>query len=181
MRKATLGLFLCLAVLFVPCISFAQTAPASPVQHFVISGSAAAFGGNGTASIASSGVQLTSSVSVAYEFISNPADSSKPKIGSGLVNYTRSAASFLPAKVRSKLLFDLTNYNVTFQAGAGRESLAGPIVGGPRTYHVIGNFGIYGGYPLPGGHTQVGIGPKFIVGPTGTTVIKMAGNLVFTF
>lgn len=156
----------------------AQTTP--PVQHFVISASSATFGSNGSTSIATSGIQLTNDVSVVYEFISNPADSTKPRVGSGLVNYTRSASSFVPAKIRSKLLFDLTNYVVTFQAGAGVESFYNG-VGVPRSDHVIGNFGLYGGYPMPGGHTTISVGPKFIVGPQGTTVIKLAGNLVFHF
>jgi hypothetical protein len=161
--------------------SFAQ-APAMAPQHFVMSGSAASYGGNGAAAIASSGIQLTTNVSAVYEFISNPQDSSKPRVGSGVVNYTRSAASFVPASLKSKLLIDLTNYNVTFQAGAGRESLASAVVGASRTTHVVGNFGVFGGYPLPGGHTQIGMGYKFIVGPAGANVIKVpTGNLVFTF
>jgi len=162
-------------------VALAQTpAPAPAIQHFVISGSAANFGGNGAASIASSGFQLTQNVSLVYEFISNPNDSSKPRVGSGLANYSRQASDFLPAKVKSKLLIDLSNYIITFQAGAGRESLAP--VNGSRPTHVVGNFGIYGGRPLPGGHTQLGCGYKFIVGPGGATLVKVpVGNLTFTF
>jgi hypothetical protein len=164
--------------LLVAGVAMAQT----PVQHFSISGSAASFGGNNAVAIASGGVQLTPSVSVALESISNPTDSSKPRVYSGVVNYTRSAASFLPAKVRAKLLFDLTNYNVNFQAGAGKESFAAAVVGGPRTSHVVGNFGVYGYYAMPGGHSQIGLGYKYLLGPGGSTLIKIpVGTLNFTF
>lgn len=174
-------LALFLVILAVPVISFGQT-PAPSVQHFVVSGSAANFGGNGAASIASSGIQLTQGISLVYEFISNPNDSSKPRVGSGLANYSRQASDFVPAKLRSKLLIDLSNYIVTFQAGAGRQSDAATVPGGSRSTHVVGNFGIYGGRPLPGGHTQLGCGYKFILGPGGATLVKIpVGNLTFTF
>jgi hypothetical protein len=164
-------------------LAAAQTTPA-PVQHFVMSGSAASFGGGSNmVAIASGGIQLTTNISVVGETISNPMDSSKPRVGSGLVNYTRSAASFVPARVRAKLLVDLTNYNVTFQAGAGRESFAPKVLGGPRTGNIVGNFGIFGSYPMPGGHSQLGLGYKFILNPAnGNTVVKIpVGTLNFTF
>ena len=51
----------------------------------------------------------------------------------------------------------------------------------PREKHLIGNFGIYCGYPLPGGHTQVGVGYKFLLGPQLAVIKVPVGNLVFTF
>src|SRR5207302_4994003 len=105
-------------------------------------------------------------LSVAYEFISNPSDSSKTRVGSGLANYTFALASVVPSSLKKKLLIDLTNYNLTLQAGAGVESLSNGI-GNPRIKHVVGNFGIFPSYPLPGGHAQIGAGPKWIVGPQG--------------
>lgn len=162
----------------------AQTTPTpNPTQYFVASTTAGSFGGNAVA-IASLGAQIvgqpTTAVSLTSEFISNPNDSSKPHIGSGLVDVTKPASSFLPAAIKSKLLIDFSNYNLTFQAGAGVESLSNG-VSLPRTKHIVGNFGIYGSYPLPGGHTQVGIGYKWIVGPGGGTVKVPMGNLSFTF
>jgi hypothetical protein len=161
---------------------FAQT-PVPPTQHFVMSTMAGSYGGS-TVSIAATGIQLIQqpsyAVSVAYEFISNPADSSKPRVGSGIANVTVPASKFVPAAVRSKLLVDLSNYNVTFQGGAGRESVSNG-VGLPRTSSTVGNFGIFGSYPLPGGHVQVGVGYKWITGSQGGLIKVPAGQLNFTF
>jgi hypothetical protein len=145
-------------------------------QHFVVSASA----DGQPASIMSTGFQLTSNVSLAYEYISNPSDSSKPRYGSGVANYTREVASFLPSKIKSKLLIDTTKYLVTFQAGAGRESLAGAKLGDPRVSHIIGNFGIYGSRPVAN-NVQLGLGYKFIWGPHSAIVKVPVGNLTFTF
>lgn len=177
MRTKFINLLLLVALFFLLCGVAEAQAP--PTEHFVASTTAGSFNGQPVA-IASLGTQLTSNVSVAYEFISNPNDSSKPRIGSGVANYTTALSTFFPKSLKSKLLIDLTNYNLTFQAGAGRESLSNG-VSLPRTYHIVGNFGIYGSYPLPGGHTQIGMGYKFIVGPAGGLVKVPAGNLTFTF
>lgn len=163
------ALFLGLAV-----ACFGQTA--APTQHFVISGSAS----GQPASISSMGIQVTKSVSLAYEFIVNPNDSSKPRYGSGVANYTVGADYFLPKSLKSKLLIDPSNYLITFQAGAGRESLAGAKVGAPRVSHIIGNFGIYGGKPVAP-HAQLGVGYKFIVGPHSQLIKVPVGTLNFTF
>lgn len=161
--------------------ALAQDSGNPPVQHFVISGSAAGYeNGKYAVSIASTGFQLTQNVSLAYEFISNPSDSSKPRFGSGVANYTRQLSSFVPAKLQKKLLVDTSNYLVTFQAGAGRESDAGATVGASRTSHIVGNFGIYGGRQVAP-HAQLGLGYKFIVGPHLTTIKIPVGNLTFTF
>lgn len=170
-----------LAVFLLSAVSlFAQT---PPTQHFIMSTMGGSFGGSAV-SIAATGVQLVQqpsyAVSVAYEFISNPADSSKPRVGSGITNVTVSAATFVPAAVKSKLLVDLTNYNVTFQGGAGKESVSNG-VGLSRTGHLVGNFGVFGSYPLPGGHVQFGLGYKWITGAQGGLVHVPAGQLNFTF
>lgn len=163
-------------------VASAQT-PAPPVQHFVTSTMYGNYGGNSVA-IASQGVQLVSqpntAVSVSYEFISNPADSSKPRIGSGVANVTAPLSAFVPKAIKSKLLIDTTNYNVTFQGGAGVQSLSNG-VGLPRTDHIVGNFAIYGSYPLPGGHVQVGVGYKWLVGGAGGTIKVPVGQLNFVF
>lgn len=170
-------------VLLLVAVSVQAQTNAVPVQHFVMSTTAGSYGGSAVA-IVSTGVQLIQqpsyAVSVAYEFISNPNDSSKPRIGSGVANYTRSLSSFLPASLKSKLVIDTTNYNITFQGGGGRESISNG-VSLPRTYSTVGNFAIYGSRPLPGGHTQVGIGYKWIVGAHGGLVKVPTGQLNFTF
>jgi hypothetical protein len=170
-----------IVLLFALCSpGMAQT---PPTQHFVMSTMGGSYGGS-TVSIAATGVQLVQqpnyAVSVAYEFISNPADSSKPRVGSGIANVTVSASKFVPLAVRSKLLIDLTNYNVTFQGGAGRESVSNG-AGVSRTSSTVGNFGIFGSYPLPGGHVQFGLGYKWITGAQGGLVHVPAGQLNFTF
>lgn len=152
---------------------------APPVQHFVVSTTAGSFEGSAVA-IATLGTQITPEVSVAYEFISNPADSSKPHIGSGVANYTLQLSRIVPAKIRSKLLIDLSNYNLTFQAGAGVESLFNG-AGTSRKSHIVGNFGLYPSYPLPGGHSQISGGIKWIVGPQGGLVKVPSATLNFTF
>lgn len=177
MKTRIINLFLLVLLFF--CLggsAMAQT-PAPPLQHFVISGSAS----GQPASISSVGFQLTSNVSLAYEYIVNPTDSSKPRYGSGVANYTFSAASLVPKSIKAKLLVDLSNYNVTLQAGAGKESLSNATAGGPRVSHIIGNFGAYGSYPMPGGHSQIGLGYKFIVGPQSQVIKVPVGTLTFTF
>lgn len=169
---AVLVLFLGLAV-----ASFGQDVP--PTQHFVISGSVAGYKGTDAVSIASTGFQLTKNVSLAYEQIFNAADSSQARYYSGVANYTREVSSLIPAKLKSKIVFDTSNYLVTFQAGAGRESLAG-VAGGPRSSHIVGNFGIYGGRQVAA-HAQLGAGYKFIVGPSFALIKVPVGNLNFTF
>lgn len=157
----------------------AQTAPAPstpPVQHFIISGSAS----GQPAALASAGFQLTSSISLAYEYIQNPNDHTRPRVGSGVANYTVQAASFLPKSLKSKLLIDPTNYLVTFQGGVGRESLPGATPSANRITHMVGNFGIYGGKQLSD-HTQIGFGYKWIIGPQGQGIKVPVGNLNFTF
>jgi hypothetical protein len=168
---------LILTALAVVAISLGCTvANAQTTQHFVVSASSS----GQPAAIASTGFQLTTNVSLAYEYISNPNDSTKPRYGSGVANYTRQVSSFLPAKLKAKLLVDTTNYLVTFQAGAGRESLPGAKIGDPRVSHVIGNFGIYGGRPVAP-HAQLGVGYKFLLGPHSQLVKVPVGTLNFTF
>ena len=176
-------LLLLLASLGIPVLALGQTPAPVPVQHFVISTMAGNYGGNAV-SIASTGTQLyqgaNKAVSVSYEYISNPDDPTQTRVGSGVANYTFQASSIFPASFRSKLLIDLTNYNITLQAGGGVESIFKG-AGNARAQHVVGDFGIFGSYPLPGGHTQIGLGAKYIVGPQGGLVKVPVGQLNFTF
>src|SRR5258708_6410590 len=98
-------------------------ASAQTTQHFVISATAVAYGDQkGTTAVSEEGTgfQITSNFSVAYARISNPTDSKAPIYNLGAVNYTRELGSLLPAKVKTSLVFDTTNWLVTFQGGAGK-------------------------------------------------------------
>src|SRR5258708_39568983 len=102
----------------------AQTpTPAPATQHFVISATAVAYGDQkGTTAVSEEGTgfQITSNFSVAYARISNPTDSKAPVYNLGAVNYTRELGSLLPTKLKTSLVFDTTNWLVTFQGGAGK-------------------------------------------------------------
>lgn len=161
----------------------AQAQTPAPTQPFVLATAGGTFNGN-PVTIASAGVQLTAqnpvAVAAAYEYIFNPGDSTQPHVGVGVVDATFSLASIFPAKLKSKLLVDLTNYNLTLQAGAGVKSTFNGI-GVPRVQHIVGDFGVSPSYPLPGGHVQVAPLYQLIVGPRGKTDRVMGGTLNFTF
>ena len=120
---------LAVLVLFCSSAGFSQTpAPEPVVQHFVISVSAANYNGQGGSqaeSIAGTAVQLTKNLSVGYNQIFNPADSTQPKYKLGVANYTRELHDLLGAKLSSKFIFDTTRLLVTFQAGAGKVNYEG--------------------------------------------------------
>lgn len=108
----------------------AQTSlpPTPPIQHFVISADAAGYGGqSGTQAIAiaSAGVQLTEYISVFYTNISNPTDSTQPRYHLADVNVAYELGDLLPGSLRRKLVFDTTNYIVTFQGSAGKFTAPG--------------------------------------------------------
>ena len=123
-----------LAVIFalIPSALFAQTPapapkPAPAVQHFVISVNAAGYNGQKgmqATTIAGTALQLTTNLSVGYEQIFNPSDSTQPKYRMGVANYTRELKSLLCTRLSSKLVFDSSNILVTFQGGAGKVTFA---------------------------------------------------------
>jgi len=127
--KAITRLVLLTAVsLFCWPLVFGQTT--TPLtQHFVISATSASYTGTGSGAqavaILSTGFQVTQNVSVAYDRISNPNDTKQPIFNLGDFNYTRELASLLPASLRSKLVFDTTNWLVTFQASGGKVTGVG--------------------------------------------------------
>jgi len=108
-------------------VASAQTA-APPVQHFVISATTASYNagsGANAVAIVSTGFQLTTNVSVAYDRVSNPADSKQPILNLGDFNYTRELRALLGSKLSSKLAFDSSNWLVTFQGSAGKATAPG--------------------------------------------------------
>lgn len=161
--------------------TMAQTTP--PTQPFVLSTSGGTFNGQ-PVTIASAGVQLTAekpvAVAVGYQYIFNPSDSTQPHFGGGVTDTTFSLASIVPQAIKSKLLVDLTNYNLTLIAGAGVKSTFNGI-GLPRTQHVVGDFGLSPTYPIPGGHVQVAPLYQILLGPHHKTDRVLGGTLNFTF
>lgn len=117
------GLFLCWSV-----SAFAQTVAPTPTQHFVISANASGYGGaKGTqaVSLAGAAFQVTKDVSAGYLQVFNPTDSTQPKYHLGVLNYTRELRALIGSKLSSKLVFDTTNWLVTFQGGAGKVNYEG--------------------------------------------------------
>lgn len=161
-------------LLLVSSSAFAQSAP--PVQHFVIStASAGTSSTNGmqAVAVAGAGFQLTADVSVAYGRISNPTDSKKPIYNLGDLNYTRQLRALLGSKVSSKLVFDTTNWLVTFQASAGK-------VTGVGFNRIAEGGGLYLTRPVAN-NVAVTTGYRLLHG-AGTSLIKVPTvGLNFTF
>ena len=155
-------------------VAQAQTTAEPPVQHFIVGGNAA----SGPVSVAYGGVQLTPKISALYLYSANPNDPGQTRVGAGVFHYSDQLSSFLPGKLKKALLVDTTNYILTFEAGAGKESIANP--NGPRISHIVGQFGIFGG-KVVGPHTQLGGGYTFTLGPEAQLVKVPVGGLTFTF
>lgn len=167
--KLLIVLFCAFAVLLLPVGASAQ-------QHFVINGNAAGYGGaSGTQAVAieGAGFQVTSNVSVAYGRISNPADSKQPIYNLGDLNYTRELASLLGKKLTSKLVFDSTNWLVTFQASAGK-------VTGPGFNRIAEGGGVYLSRPVAN-NVAMTCGIRVLHG-AGTSIVKVPTvGMSFTF
>lgn len=115
-----------IAVMFSLALAMGSLAQTS--QHFIVNANAAGYGdqkGTSAVSEVGTGFQVTKDFSVAYARISNPTDSKAPVYNMGAVNYTRELKSLLGSKLTSKLVFDTSNYLVTFQAGAGKVTYEG--------------------------------------------------------
>lgn len=171
MRNFIARLFIAVLVLASAC--FGQTAP---TQHFVISANAAntysGTVGNQPVSIVSAGFQVTKDLSVAYTRISNPADGTKPVYNMADANYTRELATLLPKSLTSKLVFDATNYLVTFQASAGKAN-------SPTFNRIAAGAGIYLARPVAN-NAQLTFGYRFLM--PGNVLVKVpSAGITFTF
>lgn len=106
-----------------------STPPSEPTVSLInISGSASGFGGQqGTqpASIVAAGLQLTKTVSVAYEQINVSSGGADPRFKLGLVNYSNTLDKYLGKKLSSKFTFDSSNLVLTVGVGGGRCNFAG--------------------------------------------------------
>lgn len=179
----------CLALLL-SAVSFAQaTGAAAPaptpepaIQHFVISVSAANYNGakgSQPESIAGTALQLTSNLSVGYNQIFNPADSTQPKYRLGVVNYSRELHDLLGSKLSSKFIFDTTRLIVTFQAGAGKVSYDG-------ANHIAETAGAFISLPLADHVSFQLLGYQVLHGQGTSTLTRnvsgqMSSGLYFTF
>jgi hypothetical protein len=157
-------------------VSLAQDTQGSvPTQHFIITANAAGYGGNQAVSIVGAGFQLTKYVSVAYGRISNPMDTQKPIYNIGDLNVTYELGDLLPKKVKSSLVFDTTNWLVTFQGSAGKVSA-------PGVDRIAEGLGVYLSRPVAN-NVQMTCGYRFLHGAgLGTTWVKVPSvGLNFTF
>jgi hypothetical protein len=156
-------------------------AQAQSTQHFVISASASGYNGQKgeqAVSLAGAAVQVTNNVSVGYFNISNPTDSTQPKYHMGVVNYTRELQALVGKKLASKVVFDTTNWLVTFQAGAGKVSYL-------NAQHVAEVGGVFLSRPIAN-NMQIQCGYQVLHG-VGTSVLtrnvtqQPSVGIVFTF
>lgn len=152
------------------------------IQHFVISVSAANYDGakgSQPESIAGTALQLTSNLSVGYNQIFNPADSTQPKYRLGVVNYSRELHDLLGAKLSSKFIFDTTRLIVTFQAGAGKVTYDG-------ANHIAETAGAFISLPLADHVSFQLLGYQVLHGQGTSTLTRnvtgqMSSGLYFTF
>lgn len=163
-----------LAVLFL-VLGLSLSASAQTTQHFVISANAAGYGGKEAVSIVSTGFQLTKYVSVAYDRISNPTDTQKPIYNVGDLNVSYELGDLLPAKAKKALVFDTTNWIVTFQGSAGK-------VTAPGVDRIAEGLGVYVSRPVAN-NVQMTCGYRFLHGAgVGTTWVKVPSvGINFTF
>lgn len=141
--KVAATILLALALLASPAMAQTNIA-APPTFHFVTGGSAINFNspqGNQVGSIAYVGIQVTPSFTTTYEHITVPSISARYELG--VLGYTKPLSSLLGSTLTSKLLFDASNINVTFQGGAGKLL-------SPTANHIAETFGVSLSYPIPG-------------------------------
>lgn len=185
MFKRTIAVVFAIAVLAGSALAQSQT---PPTQHFVISANAAGYGGKEAVSIVGTGFQLTKYVSVAYGRISNPTDTTKPIYNLGDLNVTYELGDLLPAKAKKALVFDTTNWLVTFQGSAGKVTAPSPTVDktgrpiGPNINRIAEGLGVYVSRPVAN-NVQMTCGFRFLHGAgLGTTWVKVPTvGLNFTF
>ncbi len=140
MKKIIAVLICFLGSAFAVC---GQTPAAPPTFHFVAGGSAINFTANGSnvGSVAYTGLQLTAGIAATYEHITVPSLSSRYELG--VISYTKPLNSLLGKTLSSKLLFDASNMNVTFQGGGGKLLT-------PTSNHLAETVGASLSYPIAG-------------------------------
>lgn len=161
-------------------VAFGQTPAPLPdapkAQHFILSANAAGYGGqSGTSavSIASAGFQLTEYISIAATSISDPTDSKQPRYSMGDVNVTYELGSLLPSALKKKLVFDTTNYLVTFQGSVGK-------VTAPTFNRIAEGVGVYLSRPI-GNHIQASCGYRALFPGHVLVKIPLTAGLNVTF
>lgn len=188
--RTVLTVLASVALLFLAVPSHAQTpapAPAPAVQYFTISVNAAGYNGvkgMTPVTIAGAAVQLTPNLSVGYNQIFNPNDSSSAKFELGVANYTRELGS-LCSYCKNHFLFDTTNFLITFQGGAGRVSYTLPGATS-SSRHVAEDFGVFASIPMASHVSFQVLGYQVIHGAGTTTLTRnvtqqVSSGLYFTF
>lgn len=177
MKKLVNLLFLVLGTfLFVRPAAGQTAAP----QHVVITVNATGYDGKSTQAVTLAGAafQVTTNVSAGYFQISNPTDSTAPKYHMGSLQYTRELQALIGKKLSSKLVFDTTNWLITFQAGAGKVTYAG-------ANHIAEVGGVFISRPLAN-NLQINCGYQLLHGQ-GTSILTRNNTsaptvgLTFTF
>ena len=121
MRKLFVFLFVFFGFAFqVAAQTPTPTPPSSLLTHLSISGTATGVMGVGNqgATILAADFQITKTVGVEYQQIMVPSSANSFDIGA--ITYTRPLSQVLGKNITSKLLFDVTGWDVTAFAGAGR-------------------------------------------------------------
>lgn len=156
------------------------TSAQSSHQNFVVSATATQNGTTETVSMAAAGFQLTEYYSVSFSRIWNPNDSHTLSYNLGDFNGTYELGDLLPKKVKKALVFDTTNWLVTFQGSAGKVTGFDP-KSMSNVNHVAEGLGIYLSRPFAN-NVQLMMGYRFIHGVNGSTWIKVpAAGFNFTF
>lgn len=185
-------LFLFLGLLAFPSAAHAQNplpdrpadtlpdAPTPKVQNWTVSATATNNGGSHAVMMATGGFQLTEYYSVSYSQIWNPNDANDLKHRLGDFNGTYQLSDLLPGRIRKALVFDPSNYLVTFQGSVGKVTGIDPRTG-QHVDHIEEGLGIYGSRPF-NDHSKLTAGYRFLHGVNGSTWIKVpAAGFNFTF
>jgi len=184
---AVLAVLVTLSFLAVPLRAQTNVAQAPTPQYFVISVSAAGYGGQKSVqpvTIAGTAVQLTSNLSVGYNQIFNPNDSTAPKYNLGVANYTRQLAEVC-SYCKNHFVFDTTQVLLTGQFGAGKVSMT-PTGSNVSTSHIAEIVGGFISLPMANHVSMQVLGVQYIHG-TGTTTLtrnntyQISAGPYFTF
>jgi hypothetical protein len=160
--------------------------PPPAIQHFVISVSAAGYNGmkgEQPVTIMGAALQLTPNVSVGYNQIFNPADSTQPYYRLAVANYTRELGDVCPF-CKTHFVFDTTSILLTVQGGLGKVSITPP--GLPGVSHIAETIGGFVNYPLADHVSFQVIGYQLLHGQGTTTLTRnmtqqVSSGLYFTF
>jgi hypothetical protein len=173
------ALFLVLLVLALPGLALAQAPSSSPADHIFVSGGVLAFNGpNGMTASSNLGaaLQLTKGLSAGYNQVTIPSLNRTYRLG--VLNYTRPLSSYLGKKLSSKFVFDVSQINVTLQAGGGKVAQVLP----HPVFDVIAeSAGAFISYPLANHVSAQVVGVQWLHGGKNPSHVVMSTGLNFHF